>query len=340
MHTPRILEPQCEWHADAMADEAVWTEHFTAAELEELDAALRVALAKSDDVLEIGREDFPLPHLHARLVEIERTLMDGRGFVRLRGIDRDRYTQAEMEMLYWGIGMHLGAPWAQNKHGHFLGDVTDHGRAPDDPESRGNELGGVPLPFHCDGSDLVGLMCLQNGMAGGLSAVANSVAIHNTLVRETPELAAALYEPQPNDFRGEQGPGGKPYYTVPVFTEWDGRLFVRCIPPYIRASQRHPEAPRLTEAASAALDRVVELANDPAYHVHMELRPGDIQFINNYHVMHGRTAYEDDRSAGRIRHLKRLWLETDVLADRPPYFANNIDSHWNTRRSVSRMQVN
>ena len=340
MHTPKILEPQCEWHADAMIDESVWTEHFTAAELDELDAALRVALAKSDDVLEIGREDFPLPGLHGRLQEIERTLMDGRGFVRLRGIERARYSQAEMEMLYWGIGMHLGAPWAQNKHGHFLGDVTDHGRAPDDPESRGNELGGVPLPFHCDGSDLVGLMCLQNGMVGGLSAVANSVAIHNTLAREAPELAAALYEPQPNDFRGEQGPGGKPYYMVPVFTEWDGRLFVRCIPPYIRASQRHPEAPRLTEAASAALDRVVELANDAAYHVHMELRPGDIQFINNYHVMHGRTAYEDDRSAGRIRHLKRLWLETDVLSDRPPYFANNIDSHWNTRRSASRMQVN
>ena len=340
MHTPRILEPQCEWHADAMADEAVWTEHFEPAELEELDAALRTALAKSDDVLAIGREDFPLPTLHGRLVDIERTLMDGRGFVRLRGIDRTRYTQAEMEMLYWGIGMHLGAPWAQNKHGHVLGDVTDQGRAPDDPESRGNELGGVPLPFHCDGSDLVGLMCLQNGMAGGLSSVANTVAIHNTLVREAPELAAELYEPQPNDFRGEQGPGGKPYYSVPVFTEWDGRLFVRCIPPYIRASQRHPEAPRLTERASAALDRVVELANDPAYHVHMALQPGDIQFINNYHVMHGRTAYEDDRSAGRIRHLKRLWLETDVLADRPPYFANNIDSHWNTRRSVSRMQVN
>lgn len=340
MHTPRILEPQCEWRSDALADESIWTETFTAAELEELDAALRHALAKSEDVLEIGREDFPLPRLRERLVGIERELMDGRGFVRLRGVDRARYSQAEMEMLYWGIGMHLGAPWPQNKHGHVLGDVTDQGRAPDDPESRGNELGGVPLPFHCDGSDLVGLMCLRSGMAGGLSTVANSVTIHNTLVREAPELAAELYEPQPNDFRGEQGPGGKPYYMVPVFTEWNDRLFVRCIPPYILASQRHAEAPRLTDTAQAALARVVELANDPAHHVAMELRPGDMQFIDNYHVMHGRTAYEDDRSAGRVRHLKRLWLATDVLADRPPYFANNIDSHWNTRRSASRMQVN
>jgi hypothetical protein len=336
---PRILEPQCEWTADQMADESSWTVVLDDAAREELDAALRHALARSDDVLEIGREDFPLPKLHDRLVEIERELIDGRGFVRLRGIERDRYSQEEMEMLYWGIGMHLGAPWPQNKYGHVLGDVTDQGKGADDPTSRGNEIGGLALPFHCDGSDLVGLMCLQNGLRGGLSAVSNSVRIHNTLVREAPELAAELYEPQPYDYRGEQPAGGKPYYTVPVFTEWNGRLFVRCIPPYILASQRHPETPRLTELARRALARVVELADDPSNHVRMELRPGDMQFINNYHVMHGRTAYEDDRTAGRIRHLKRLWLETDVLEDRPPYFANNVGSHWNERRSASRMHV-
>jgi len=80
-------------------------------------------------------------------------------------------------------------------------------------------------------------------------------------------------------------------------------------------------------------------ADDPAHHVHMELRPGDMQFIDNFHVMHGRTAYQDDRSAGRIRHLKRLWLETEVLAERPPWFANNPVAHWSERRSASRMQV-
>ena len=93
-------------------------------------------------------------------------------------------------------------------------------------------------------------MCLANGIDGGLSAVANSVAIHNRLVRERPDLAAALYEEYPYDFRGEQAEGAKPFYALPVFTEWDGRLFVRCIPPYILASQRHPEAPRLTDAAA------------------------------------------------------------------------------------------
>jgi hypothetical protein len=71
--------------------------------------------------------------------------------------------------------------------------------------------------------------------------VANAVAIHNALVRDFPDLAAALYEPLPYDFRGEQKDGAQPFYTVPGFTEHDGRLFVRLIPPYIHASQRHAQ---------------------------------------------------------------------------------------------------
>ncbi len=339
MITPEILETSCEWNASDVADESLWTETFEPKELDELDAALRHALSVSPDVLEIEREHFPLPQLSARLARIEDELINGRGFVRLRGIDRDRYDQSEMEMLYWGVGMHLGAPWPQNKHGHVLGDVTDQGKRLDDPEARGNELGGTALPFHCDGSDLVGLMCLQGGIAGGLSTVANSVTIHNQMVRETPELAAELYLPQPYDFRGEQPPGKPGWYEVPVFTAWEGRLFVRCIPPYILASQRHADAPRLTELGKRALARMVQLADDPTHHVAMELRPGDMQFINNYHVMHGRTAYEDDRAAGQIRHLKRLWLETSVLTSRPEYFRNHIGSEWGRKRTASRLQV-
>ena len=90
-----------------MAVESVWTEAFDEAEQEELDAAVRKALEKSADVMEIAKNDFPLPTLQVRLKKIERDLIDGRGFVRLRGVDRRRYSREEMEMIYWGIGMHL-----------------------------------------------------------------------------------------------------------------------------------------------------------------------------------------------------------------------------------------
>lgn len=339
MSEPRVLEERCEWLSAQVTDESLWTEFLSSAEQEEIDAALRHALAVSSDVLDIEKKDFPLPTLAARLKRIENDLINGRGFVRLRGVDRRRYDQAEMEMLYWGIGMHLGKPWPQNKYGHVLGDVTDQNKRADDPTARGNELGGLPLPFHCDGSDLVGLMCLENGISGGLSTIANSVSIHNRLVREERALAAELYRPQPYDYRGEQAAGRPGWYTVPVFTEWEGRLFVRCIPPYILASQRHEDAPRLTPRAREALTALVDMANDPRHHLAMELRPGDMQFINNFHVLHGRTAYEDDRSAGAVRHLKRLWLETEVLASRPAYFAKTEQHHWGKRRTASRLRA-
>jgi hypothetical protein len=290
-------------------------------------------------VLDIGRDDFPLPGLRPRLFDIERELIEGRGFVRLRGIARERYSQAQMEMIYWGIGMHLGQPWPQNQYGHVLGDVTDQGKPAEDPTSRGNEIGRIAFPYHSDGSDLVGLMCLQRARSGGLSTVANAVAIHNDLVREAPELAAALYAPQPYDFRGGEPPGSKPWYEIPVFTDWRGRLFVRYIRPYILASQRHADAPRIEPLAEQAMQRVDAMTQDPSYNVFMQLEPGDIQFVNNYHVLHARTAYEDDREAGLVRHLKRLWLATDVLPDRPPYFQRNLSGHWDKRRTVSRVAV-
>ena len=241
----QVLETRCEWRAEDVADPAAWTEVLTAAEIAEVDAALAHARAVSADLLDIEKTDFPLPTLSGRLKAIERELMDGRGFVLIRGLPRERWSNDDMCLAYWGIGAHLGRPWPQNHHGHLLGDVTDQGKAPGDPTARGNELGQVGLDFHCDGSDLVGLMCLQTGAGGGASAVCNSVALHNNLVRERPDLAAELYKPQPYDLRGEQAPGAKRWYQLPVFTNLE-RASVR--PPDRRLHPRLPAPPRRAQA--------------------------------------------------------------------------------------------
>lgn len=337
--TPRKLDAHVNWRARDVEDASSWTHQLTRNEQAELDAALRTAKAKSDDLLEIGREDFPLPSLAGKLAGIERELIDGRGFVRIAALDTDRYDDDELTMLYWGIGMHLGDPWPQNKHGHVMGDVTDQGKSVADPTARGNELGLIALDYHTDGSDLVGLMCLRPAALGGLSCVANVVEIHNTLMESRPDLVAALYDELPWDYRGEQPPGGRPFYMRSVFTEHDGRLFCRFIPQYIKASQRHPDAPRLSPLVVEALDAVSAMANDPAFNVYMDLRPGEMQFINNYHVLHGRTAYEDDVAAGRKRHLKRLWLATRHLKSRPGGFDARMPEHWMRNRSVSRLHA-
>ena len=132
-----------------------------------------LAEARCDDVLDITRDDFPLPTLAATLDDVTRNLIDGRGVVLIRGLPVERYDKRRASTIYWGVGMHLGRPWPQNAKGHVLGDVTDQGRAVHDPHGRGNEIGAVAFPFHSDGSDLVGLFCLNPGASGGASLVAN-----------------------------------------------------------------------------------------------------------------------------------------------------------------------
>jgi hypothetical protein len=335
------LETGCEWRSDELADSYVF--RLTDDHLAELDAALRAAEAQTDDVLDITREQFPLPTLGPELARITDDLINGRGVVLIRGVPVERYGKDRASSIYWGIGTHLGRPWPQNAKGHLLGDVTDQGKRGDDPTSRGNEIGGVPFPYHSDGSDLVGLFCLDDGASGGASLVANALAIHNELVRAEPELAAELYAPYPYDLRGEQAPGSRSWYEMPIFNRRADRLYVRYIRPYIDSSRRHDDAPRASAAGRAAMDRLDALCAEPQFHASMVLQPGDIQFVNNYHVLHAREGYTDEREAGRIRHLKRLWLETDLLADedKPERFRlGRTDSWWSSKgRTKSELAI-
>jgi len=329
------LETACEWRADDVKDPASWTEMLNAAEIDEIAMALRVAQKRSANLLDITRDDFPLPQLSARLKSINYGLLNGRGFVLLRGISPERFSRDEMTWIFWGIGRHLGKPWPQNRHGHLLGDVTDQGKSIDDPTARGNELGEVRLDYHSDAADLVGLLCLCPAATGGLSTVANAVTIHNELVNSHPELAAELYLPQPFDYRGEEEPGTPGWYPMPVFTEWNERLFVRFIRPYILEAERHPGAPKVTQAAKDGLALIESMAETGRYSVFMPFEAGDMQFVNNYHVLHARHAYTDRRDEGKVRHLKRLWLETDVIADadKPERFrlGRGADNWWSSK---------
>ena len=335
------LEAHANWRAGDIGDVEEWTLRLTDAHRNELDAALAHARSVTDEVLDVTVDDFPLPTLAPLLTELAEELVNGRGFARIASLDVERLGAEDASWMYWGIGMHLGEPWPQNAKGHLLGDVKDQGKAPDDPTARGNEIGGHPLGFHSDGSDLVGLMCIDSGVSGGESLVANALGAHNALVRSRPDLAAALYEPLPYDFRGEQRAGGRPFYEVPAFTRHTGptgdRLFVRYIRPFIEASQRHPEAPRLSDLQIEAMDAYDAFVNDPDNRVEMALRPGEIQFVNNYHVLHGRRRYVD--GPGHVRWLKRLWLATDVLGpdDRPERFQRvGAMGHWGERRTRAR----
>ncbi|HRO59670.1 MAG TPA: TauD/TfdA family dioxygenase, partial [Burkholderiaceae bacterium] len=220
-------------------------------------------------------------------------------------------------MIYWGIGLHLGEACAQNAQGDLLGHVRDlRADYKTDMRARGYQTRSM-LPFHNDSQDIVGLLCLRRAKEGGLSRIVSSTAIHNAVLERRPDLYGALTEPFCIDRRGEEPQGRAPYYKGAPFEALDGRLFVRYNRTFYESAQRHPGVAPLSESQKAALDLMDELCNDPEFYLEMDLRPGDMQFINNYTVLHSRTEYDDWFEPERKRHLLRLWLRTNEYARIP-----------------------
>jgi len=59
----------------------------------------------------------------------------------------------------------------------------------------------------------------------------------------------------------------------------------------------------------AALDEVQRIAATPGTYLDMNIAEGDIQFLNNRLLLHGRTGYQDHAAMASRRHLLRLWLK-------------------------------
>lgn len=322
------VSSKADWRGRDMRQTEDWIYHLSSNEIREIDAALKHAKSKGLSGIQVARQDFPLPTFAATIDKITDELANGRGFILIRGFPAQDYSKEDAGTIFWGLGTHIGRPWPQNAQGDVLGDVRDTGRSILDHTVRGYQTR-VALPFHTDGSDLVGLLCLRSAKSGGLSSIVSSVACHNELARTRPDLLARHYEPFYYDWRGEQEPGTKPYYAAPTFTLHQGRLFNRYIRGYIDSAQRIAEVPRLTAFEREALDALDALTVNEEFRLDMELRVGDMQFINNYVTFHSRTDYVDHEEDDKKRHLKRLWLATDKIGERPAAFQDRgYDMNW------------
>jgi hypothetical protein len=162
------------------------------------------------------------------------------------------------------------------------------------------------LRFHTDRCDAVGLLCVRQAKAGGQSLLCSSPAVHNAMLERRPELAASLFEDVWRSRLGEEAGGDRVAYPLPVFGVRDGRFTSHYSLTYIEAAQLAPDVPKLTALQREAIGMLMDLAQELSFQ--MTLEPGDMQFLNNHVIYHGRTPFEDDRDAGRDRLLLRLWL--------------------------------
>src|SRR5258705_9400737 len=245
------------WRGDRLAADTSWIVTFTEAEIAEVDRALAAARATGRPLADIGREHFPLPTLAARLARVLDELRTGRGFVVVRGLPVQRYSDGDVGLVLWGLGRYLGSPLHQNPQGDLLGHVYDHGRTYGNIDVRGYETNAY-LPYHTDAGDMVGLLCLRRGVEGGLSSIVSSVTVHNEILLQHPEYLGLLY----NGFYyirreaalTEHGVSERP---IPVFGARDGLVSCRYIRNQINAGAVKRGAP-LTTLEQASLDYLDE----------------------------------------------------------------------------------
>lgn len=332
-HAP-ITDP-CAWIGPKLQNDPSWIHHFDAAAIAELDAALNHA-KRAGARIPFGAELFPLPTLRKTVDAILNDIEHGLGFKLLRGIPRHQYTDADCELLYWGLGVHFGMPVSQNGRGHLLGHVRDEGRIHADPNARGYQTS-QRMDFHTDmlPIDVLGLFCLRTAKSGGASKLTSALTIHNVLREERPDLLQALYGNFYIDWRGEEPVGEKPFFSLPMFSERNGKVTSRINSlPYYDSCARHGAQYAPTPVQREALVRVQEIANRPELMLTMDFQEGDIQLINNHTMLHAREAFEDWPEPGRERHLLRMWIGVDDARRRPLADALSERYRWVQRGGI------
>jgi hypothetical protein len=277
---------------------------FAPAHLAAIDELMERAELASLPFHEIRRHHFSHPALDGDLAAVLARIKNGPGLLILRGFPVDKYDTERMQTIYWGIGAHFGRGCSQSADGDYLGHVTNVEKA-----SRGYTTS-RELKLHTDSAEIVGLLCVRDAREGGLSIYASSLMVHEIIENEHPQYLPVLERGFFCDRRGEEAPGDEPVtpYRVPVFSTRDGVLSGR----YVRGVIDKGTAAmgmELTALEKEALACFEEVAQRDDVRFEVMLRPGEASFINNYEILHARTAFTDWGEPAKKRLLYRLWLE-------------------------------
>jgi len=238
----------------------------------------------------------------------------------------------ELEVFFFLCGALLGDPfsWATQQGGYIVHNIVPV------KEHENDQLGFSSqelLTWHCEDAfhpfrpDYVGLMCLRNPTctATTLGSISDVILPEEHLLelfkpqftirpdeshllknrRKLPENPSDAYE---NDlleaYIGIESMNNAPDPISVVFGSMDS--------PYIRIDPYFMEVPK-REKAREALNAIIKEMDKNLHDV--VLRPGDLAFIDNYRVVHGRKPFKA-RYDGRDRWLKRINITRDIRKSR------------------------
>src|SRR5437588_7594199 len=88
---PAAITDSSAWYGPDMAARTDWIEALSPPDISELEAASQRLAEREVDWQTLRRKDFPLPGLQGRLPHMMNQVLEGRGFVLLRGLPVERW---------------------------------------------------------------------------------------------------------------------------------------------------------------------------------------------------------------------------------------------------------
>jgi len=300
------IEDASVWRGADLERDRSWEYGLEADHLADLDQALAAVKQRGLHLAEVTREAFPLPRLAPMLARIADDLRSGRGFALLRGFPVEAHPFEDLELMYWGLCMHLGTGMTQNSDGGLIHYVTEGPLRP----SQGKRGVGFPqkAPLHIDLMDVVSLLCVRQAPDDPPSWVASSMSVYNEILRRRPDALERLYQGFEWDRMDEHGEDEDPTsgYRVPVFSQSDGTVSCQYNRHWMQLAADRKQRPFTAEETSM-LDLIDEIAAEVK--LEFPFQAGDIQFCNNYTAFHGRAAHQVEPAEDRRRVLMRIWLD-------------------------------
>lgn len=256
----------------------------------------------------LSPDTFPLPdYLRRHLRGIKHEINSGRGFHVLRGLRPSDYTEEEIIILYAGLASHVASHRAA---------CIDHIRHEKTDERRGAHLRPTELPvsmdFHtdADAGNILSMFTQNMGASGGNQHLSSFWRVYNTLMEEQPgalsRLAERWYWEKPNVAAGA---GTSTTMHRPIVAQVDGKAQINFGRSFVAGHPRYPlraDAPPLRRSQLLALDSLLAAARRHSFRLDQQV--GDMLFLNNLSIMHGRDAFSDGADGASQRHVLRLWL--------------------------------
>lgn len=325
-----LVNDESAWSGADFRNDASWIHTLSAPEVDELAGAAQRCLGRGMQVTDIRAPDFPLPRLGRSIAAWAEEINNGRGFLVVRGLPEDRFSDDEVRAMFWGIGLYLGFPVSQNSYGDMFGDVYDQGVKMGAARVRGYRTN-QKLRFHTDRCDMVGLLCVRPARSGGLSSIVSSTRVYNEIVKNRPEYMQPLLNGYIN-MSVEEG-GQHSTYRLPVYSVHENVVSCRILRNTIEYARKLGYA-TYSQLETDALAYMDELVDREDLRLDMMLGRGDMQFINNYTTLHARTEFEDFAEPERRRLMVRLWLRSFGL--RRPRRAEHFRDYDGVEKTLER----